>query len=234
MPKSDRRRAWRAALQCFQDGATQCSGAVLFHQLHQLGCLRAGRCALREGQIEKCLALRYGDLQAPTGRGVECLALDFEHRFLMSRIENQLVAVIGAHMASYLDSAIENAHTVSGSGQDQLPADCLRGNGVIVEIETNIDALAGADAFDSVSSAAGQSGTFRSTATTTAEALARGSVGPAPISALPKRTTGNRSGKRSSPSFWKLARSGDTPALLLPQRRHAEIFSCAWCQGHKE
>src|ERR1039457_1608687 len=149
--KSDRRRAWRAALQCFQDGATQCSGAVLFHQLHQLGCLRAGRFALREGQIEKCLALRYGDLQAPTGRGVECLALDFEHRFLMSRIENQLVAVIGAHMASYLDSAIENAHTVSGSGQDQLPADCLRGNGVIVEIETNIDALAGADAFDSVS-----------------------------------------------------------------------------------
>jgi len=33
---------------------------------------------------------------------VECFALDLENRFLMSRIEHKLVAIVGAHVAGDL------------------------------------------------------------------------------------------------------------------------------------
>src|ERR1700735_1752280 len=58
-----------------------------------------GRFAWGEGEIEQRFALGDGLLQTAARRGVECLALDLEHRFLMSGIEHELVAIIGTYMA---------------------------------------------------------------------------------------------------------------------------------------
>ena len=96
---------------------------------------------MREGQVQQRLAFRHGLLQTAGGRGVERLPLDLEHRFLMDGIEHELVAIIGACMAGDLDGAIENAHAGIGSHQRQLPADGFRRDGVVVEIEANIDGL---------------------------------------------------------------------------------------------
>ena len=58
---------------------------------------------MREGQIEKRLALRHSLLQAAAGRGVECFALDLEHRFLMRRIEHELMPIVSAIMPGDLE-----------------------------------------------------------------------------------------------------------------------------------
>ena len=66
----------------------------------------------------------------------------------------------------------------------------------------------------------------------------RGSAGPLPTSASPRRTTGSRRGKRSSLSWWKLARSGDAGAVIrhscasLSVRRSSlsTSLSCRMCQ----
>ena len=94
--ESDRRGTRRIAFQRFADGSAQCGGAILIQQFEQLRGLAAGRFSLREGQIQKCFTLRHGLLQSASGCGVECFALDLEHRLLMRGIQHQLVAIIGA------------------------------------------------------------------------------------------------------------------------------------------
>ena len=81
---------------------------------------------------------------------VDGLALEFEHCFLMNRIEYKLVPVLGAHMLGNLERAVENAHSDIGSGQGQLASDGFRRNGVVVEIEANIDGFPRAYGLDSI------------------------------------------------------------------------------------
>src|SRR5438128_411248 len=115
-----------------------------------MGSLIAGGFALSKGEVEKCFALGNGLLQTAARRGVEGLTLHLENGFLMSGIEHQLVAIVGAYMASDLDGTIENTHAGIGSNQGQLPPDRLRRDGIIVEIEANIDGLMGAHGLDSI------------------------------------------------------------------------------------
>ena len=68
----------------------------------------------------------------------------------MSVIEHELMAVISAPMTGDLDWAIENAHACIGSHQGQLASDRFRRDGVIVEIEADIDGLARAHGLDPV------------------------------------------------------------------------------------
>src|SRR5713226_70430 len=138
------------ALESFHDGTAQSGGAILLQQLQQMRGLIASRFALGKGEIEKRFALGDGLLQTTARRGVECLALDLEDRFLMSGIEHELVAIVGAYMASDLDGTVENTHAGIGCNQGQLASNRLRRDGVIVEIEANIDGLVGANGLDSI------------------------------------------------------------------------------------
>ena len=83
-----RRCARRASFESFGDGSAQSGGTVLFQQLQQLRCLRAGRFALCEGQVEKRPAFRRHLLQTSAGRRVEGLAFGFEYGVLMGGIEH--------------------------------------------------------------------------------------------------------------------------------------------------
>src|ERR1700735_3210567 len=93
-----------------------------------------GRFAWGEGEIEQRFALGNGLLRTAARRGVECLALDLEHRFLMSGIEHEVVAIIGTYMAGDLDKTIENTHAGIGCHQGQLAPNGLRRDGVIVKV----------------------------------------------------------------------------------------------------
>ena len=81
---------------------------------------------------------------------MERFALDLEYRFLMRGIEHELVAVVAACMPRDLERAIENPYGDIGGHQGQLATDRFRRDGVIVEIEANIDGLARAYGLDPV------------------------------------------------------------------------------------
>ena len=159
---SGRRRGWRRSRKATEEarGVLRSSASTMARRkaaapyssssLMQLSRLAAGRLALREGQVQKRFALRHGLLQAAGGCGVEGFALELEHRFLMSGIEHQLVAIIGARMAGDLERAIENAHGGIGGHQGQRTADRFRRDGVIVEIEAHIDGLVRTHGLDPV------------------------------------------------------------------------------------
>src|SRR6266403_1452912 len=146
----DRSRARSIALQRFHDGTAQSDCSIPLQQLQEMRGLIAGRFALSKGEIDKCFALGNSLLQTAARRGVECLALDLENGFLMRGIEHQLVAVIGTYMAGDLDGTIENTQAGIGCNQDQLASDRLRRDGIIVEVEANIDGLVGAHGLDSI------------------------------------------------------------------------------------
>src|SRR5450759_5559047 len=69
----------------------------------------------------------------------------------MGGIEHELVAIIGACMASDLDGAIDDAYASIGGQQSQVPADRFRRDGIVVEIEANVDGLVRTHRFDPVS-----------------------------------------------------------------------------------
>src|SRR5664279_678585 len=115
-----------------------------------MGGLIASRFALGKSEIEKRFALGNGLLQTAARGGVECLTLDLEHRFLMSGIEHQLVAIVGTYVAGNLDGTIENTHAGIGCNQGQLASKRWRRDGVIVEIKANINGLVGAHDLDSI------------------------------------------------------------------------------------
>src|SRR5439155_1183895 len=156
--EGDGRSAWRFAFERFGDGAAERGGSILVQQLHQVRGLMSGRFPERERLVQKCFAFRHGLLQPASGRGVERFALALEDRLLMRRIEHGLVAVITADMTSDLDRSIQNAHAGIGSQQGQLPADRLRRNGIVVEIEAHIDGLAGTHRLDAIGGERMQSG----------------------------------------------------------------------------
>src|SRR5712692_5106452 len=68
----------------------------------------------------------------------------------MRGIEYELVAVVAACMPRDLERAIENPYGDIGGHQGQLATDRFRRDGVIVEIEANIDGLARAYGLDPV------------------------------------------------------------------------------------
>src|SRR5690348_4764255 len=103
----DRGSARRVARQGFHNGAAQSRGTILIEQLQQLRCLSAGRLALRERQVQERFALWDRLLQQTCGSGIESLALKFEQRLLVYRIEHQLTTIVATPMASYFDCAIQ-------------------------------------------------------------------------------------------------------------------------------
>ena len=138
----DRGSSRRIPFQRFVDGAAQCGRAIQVQQFEQLRGLTARRLSLREGKVEKRFAFRRGQCQTTSGSGVEGFAFRLQHRFLMSRIQHQLMTVVSALMAGDLRSAFEDSHAGIGGDQRQLTADRFRRDRVIVEIEADIDGLA--------------------------------------------------------------------------------------------
>ena len=68
----------------------------------------------------------------------------------MAGIEHLLLTVVGAGMTSDLARAVQQPDGDIGSHQRERPADSLRRDGVIVQIEADVDRLAGAHGFDPV------------------------------------------------------------------------------------
>ena len=68
----------------------------------------------------------------------------------MRGIEHELVTIIGPCMTGDFEGAIENPYRDIGGDQSQLASDRFRRDGIIVEIETNIDGLARAYGLDAV------------------------------------------------------------------------------------
>lgn len=138
------------ALQGFLHSTPKSGRSILFQQTEQLRSLRAGRFPISKRQVEQLPAFRNGVLQTPARGGVKSFALEFEHRLLMSRIENELMPVIRAGMAGQFRRAIENAHGGVAGHQGKGAADGARGDRVIVEIEANVDGLARWDGHDAI------------------------------------------------------------------------------------
>ena len=68
----------------------------------------------------------------------------------MAGIENLPLAIVGARMSGDLACAIQQPDRHIGSHQGERPAHGLRRDRVVVEIEADVDRLAGADAFDAI------------------------------------------------------------------------------------
>jgi len=79
---------------------------------------------------------------------VEGFSFDCQHRVLMGRVEHLLMAIIGAPMTGDLDGAVQDWNQRVGSHQGQRTVDGIRRNGIIIEIEPDIDVLSRPDRFD--------------------------------------------------------------------------------------
>ena len=140
--KRNRRRSWSIPFQRLIDGAAQCGRAIQVQQFEQLRGLAARRLPLREGEVDECFAFRRGQCQTTSGSCVESLALRLQHCFLMSRIQDQLMAVVSAWMAGDLRRTFEDSHQRVRGDKRQLATDGFGRNRVVVEIKTNIDRFA--------------------------------------------------------------------------------------------
>jgi hypothetical protein len=70
---------------------------------------------------------------------VKSFALLLQQYLLMLWIEHRLVAVVAAAMAGDLLASVQDANQGVGSYKGKLAPHCFRRDGVIVEIEANID-----------------------------------------------------------------------------------------------
>src|SRR5450631_4357850 len=156
--KGNGRGARRISFQRFTDGSTQRGSAIQVQQSDQLSGLAARRFSLCEGQIQQGFTLRNGLGQTAGGRRGEGLPLGPQQGLLVSRIQHWLVTIVTAAMAGDLGGAIQNPHQRVGGHQRQLSAHSLGRDGVVVEIEANIDGLGGAYRDDQIRAEWGRRG----------------------------------------------------------------------------
>lgn len=137
--KRHRGRTWSRTFERFGNGFPQSRRAVLFEQFRQARGFVRRRLSVRKGLIEERFALRHELLQPARGCRVKRFALAFEHGVLMRGIKHELTAIVGARVTRNLVGAIQNAHECIGGGQSQLPPHGFGRDGILIQIEADID-----------------------------------------------------------------------------------------------
>jgi hypothetical protein len=81
---------------------------------------------------------------------MEGLAFGAQQSFFMRRVRDHALPVVRAAVIGDLRRTIQNAHVRIGGRQGQGPPHGLRRDGIVVEIETHVDGLAGLDLHDPI------------------------------------------------------------------------------------
>ena len=82
---------------------------MLVEQAQQLRRLGRGGLATLKGRIKQGFALRDGVGEAPARSGAKGFPFLSQERFLVGRVQDRLVAIVGAAVAGNLSGSIENA-----------------------------------------------------------------------------------------------------------------------------
>jgi hypothetical protein len=130
------------AFERFVDGGAELLGSIVFEQSEQLCALAGGRFAACKGSIQQGFAF-WNSISKPAAQGgAQSFPFFLKQGFLVGRIQDQLMAIITTAMPRDFIAAVENAHGYFRGYENERTADGAGWNGVVVEIETDVDGLA--------------------------------------------------------------------------------------------
>src|ERR1700694_4486428 len=123
----------------FPDGATQLDGSVGIQELEELCRLASRRFPTRKGGIEQGFAFWCRVDQTTSGSRSEGFAFFLQQGLLVRGIKHQLPAIVGAAMVGDLLGTIQDAHSRFGSHQSERASHGLGRDGIVIQVETNVD-----------------------------------------------------------------------------------------------